>query len=119
MFLHLHACTMRACSKCKQRTALYGPLVAIQLHDHFLWCGRVSLNTASKGKYAQVLAQIGGYAWLQRLLAVLHGIAESHGVSIADIASRWVLDKPAVGAVILGAVLTRHLLLHWATGTGS
>ena len=65
--------------------------------------GRVLLNTASKGKYAQVLGQIGGYAWLQRLLAVLHSIAESHGASIADVATRWVLDKPAVGAVIVGA----------------
>ena len=64
---------------------------------------RVSLNTASKGKYAQVLSQIGGYAWLQRLLTALHGIAESHGVSVADVATRWVLDKPAVGAVIIGA----------------
>ncbi len=70
------------------------------------WYCRVSLNTASKGKYAQVLGQIGGYAWLQRLLAVLHSIAESHGVSIADVATRWVLDKPAVGAVIVGAAPT-------------
>jgi enamine deaminase RidA (YjgF/YER057c/UK114 family) len=32
-------------------------------------------------------------------------VARRHGVSIANVASRWVLDHPAVGAVIVGARL--------------
>lgn len=64
---------------------------------------RVDLNTASKGKYAQVLGEVGNYAWLQKMLGVLEEIAGSHGVTIADVATRWVMDKPAVGAVIIGA----------------
>lgn len=63
----------------------------------------MDLNTASKGKYAQVLGEVGNYAWLQKMLGVLEEIAGSHGVTIADVATRWVMDKPAVGAVIIGA----------------
>lgn len=33
----------------------------------------VDVNTYSKGKYASVLGQTGGWAWLQRLLQVRHG----------------------------------------------
>ena len=64
---------------------------------------RVELNTASKGKYAQVLGEMGDYAWLQKLLGVLEEIAGGHGVTIADVATRWIMDKPTVGAVIIGA----------------
>ena len=62
----------------------------------------MELNTASKGKYAQVLGEVGNYAWLQKLLGVLHDIARAHDVTIADVATRWILDKPTVGAVIIG-----------------
>ena len=85
--------------------------MAGQVDSHAFCLCRVLINTASKGKYAQVLGQVGGYGWLQRLLTVLHGIAESHSVSVADVAAKWVLDKPTVGAVIIGAAVI-HCVMH-------
>ena len=66
-------------------------------------CCRVRLDTASKQKYASVLGADGDWAWFQRLLAVLRRVGDSHGgVSIANVAARWVLQRPAVGALIIG-----------------
>ena len=47
----------------------------------------------------------GGWALFQELLAVLKPIADKHGVSIATIGARYVLDRPAVAGVIIGARL--------------
>lgn len=45
----------------------------------------------------------GNWALFQTLLAVLRDVGDRHGgVSIANVATRWVLDHPFVGAVIIG-----------------
>ncbi|KAF4531037.1 hypothetical protein B566_EDAN019042 [Ephemera danica] len=56
----------------------------------------------SKSKYKRFIDAMGGWAALQRLLAAVQAVALRHGVSIANVAVRWVLDHPAVGAVIVG-----------------
>ena len=43
---------------------------------------------------------------------VLHFVAKKKGVSISNVAARWVLDKPAVPAIILGARNANHLADH-------
>ena len=63
------------------------------------------LETWSQMKYGRFIRTAGGWAPFQRLLQTLHGIAQRHGVSIANVASRWVLEQPAVGGVIIGARL--------------
>jgi aryl-alcohol dehydrogenase-like predicted oxidoreductase len=45
----------------------------------------------------------GGWVLFQELLGVLRSIATKYGVNISNIATRWVLDFPYVGAVIIGA----------------
>lgn len=45
----------------------------------------------------------GGWGLFQELLSVLRTIATKHKVNISNIATRWVLDFPYVGAVIIGA----------------
>ena len=47
----------------------------------------------------------GSWVEFQALLEVLSSIASKHGVSITNVATRWVLDQPAVGAVIVGTRL--------------
>jgi aryl-alcohol dehydrogenase-like predicted oxidoreductase len=47
----------------------------------------------------------GGWALFQELLAVLKPIADKHGVDIANIGTRYVLSRPAVAGVIIGARL--------------
>jgi aryl-alcohol dehydrogenase-like predicted oxidoreductase len=45
---------------------------------------------------------------------VLQGIAAKHSTSISNVASRWVLQRPAVPAVILGARNAAHVPDHVA-----
>lgn len=45
----------------------------------------------------------GGWELFQELLRVLKSIAIKRNVSISNVATRWVLDFPYVGAVIVGA----------------
>lgn len=43
---------------------------------------------------------------------VLQGIADKHSTSLSNVASRWVLQRPAVPAVILGARNALHVPDH-------
>ena len=45
----------------------------------------------------------GGWPLFQELLAVLKNIADKHRVGIANVGMRYVLDRPAVAGVIVGA----------------
>jgi aryl-alcohol dehydrogenase-like predicted oxidoreductase len=47
----------------------------------------------------------GGWNLFQELLVVLGQIAKKHSVSIANVATRYILDKPAVAGVIIGVRL--------------
>ena len=69
-----------------------------------------ALNTASLRKYKQMVDVWGGWELFQELLSVLKQIADRHGVSIANVAVRYILDRPAVAGVIIGVRLgvTEH-----------
>ena len=45
----------------------------------------------------------GGWELFQELLSELKAIGSKHRVSVSNVATRWVLDFPYVGAVIIGA----------------
>jgi aryl-alcohol dehydrogenase-like predicted oxidoreductase/enamine deaminase RidA (YjgF/YER057c/UK114 family) len=62
-------------------------------------------GTWSQMKYGRFVHTAGGWALLQRLLRTLASIAARHQVSIANVASRYILEQPAVGGVIIGARL--------------
>jgi aryl-alcohol dehydrogenase-like predicted oxidoreductase len=47
----------------------------------------------------------GGWKLFQVLLLTLDQIAKKHQVEIANVATRFILDSPAVGGVIIGARL--------------
>ena len=59
--------------------------------------------TWSQMKYKRYIDAVGGWVWYQALLQELYGIAQEHAVSIATIASAYIKQQPAVGAVIIGA----------------
>lgn len=63
------------------------------------------LDTASLRKYKQMVDAWGGWELFQDLLSVLNEIARKHEVSIANIATRYILDKPALAGVIIGVRL--------------
>jgi aryl-alcohol dehydrogenase-like predicted oxidoreductase len=60
-------------------------------------------------KYRLVIDELGGWDRFQALLAALAGIASRHGVSIANVAVRWTLQRDGVGAAIVGAFDAAHL----------
>jgi aryl-alcohol dehydrogenase-like predicted oxidoreductase len=64
--------------------------------------GRSALPTASLRKYKQMVDAWGGWELFQQLLTVLKQVADKHGVSIANVATRYILDKPTVAGVIVG-----------------
>jgi aryl-alcohol dehydrogenase-like predicted oxidoreductase len=72
---------------------------------------RGALNTASLGKYKNMVDVWGGWSLFQELLKVLGQVAQKHGVSIPNVAVRYILDQPAVAGVIVGARLgvSEHL----------
>ncbi len=61
--------------------------------------------TWSQMKYKRYIDTAGGWLRFQRVLATVKTIADRHGMSMANIASRYILEQPAVGAVIIGARL--------------
>jgi len=63
------------------------------------------LGTASLRKYKNMIDAWGGWPLFQELLAALKGIADKHAVSIANVGTRYVLDRPAVAGVIIGTRL--------------
>src|SRR6476620_5929914 len=65
----------------------------------------VELNTASLRKYKRMIDAWGGWNLFQELLSNLSRIAQKHNVSIANVATRYILDKPGVGGVIIGVRL--------------
>lgn len=63
------------------------------------------LSTWSQMKYKRFIDTAGGWAPYQNLLQTIKEIANKHQVSIANIASRYILENPAVAGVIIGARL--------------
>ena len=63
------------------------------------------LNTASLRKYKQMIDAWGGWGLFQQLLSALRTVADKHHASISNVAVRYILDRPAVAGVIVGARL--------------
>ena len=90
------------------RLLAYGTLAGGLISER--WVGRPEPSADeiadwSKSKYKRFIDAIGGWDAFQSLLAALAIIAAEHGVSLANVATRWTLDHPAVAAVIVGARL--------------
>jgi aryl-alcohol dehydrogenase-like predicted oxidoreductase len=86
----------------------YGTLLGGLLSERYLGRpepGPRELTTASLRKYKQMIDAWGGWALFQELLQAADQVAKRHGVSIANVAVRAILDRPAVAGVIVGARL--------------
>lgn len=86
----------------------YGTLAGGFLSDK--WVGAPDKTASeiedwSKMKYRRFIDSIGGWNIYQGILGALDAVAKKHGVSVANVATRWVLEQPAVGAIIVGARL--------------
>jgi aryl-alcohol dehydrogenase-like predicted oxidoreductase len=87
----------------------YGSICGGLLSERYL--GRMQeppaaeLSTLSLRKYKRMVDAWGGWNLFQDLLSTLDVIAQKYNVSIANVATRYILDKPAVAGVIIGARL--------------
>ena len=108
---------IRVASFCREHgvTLLaYGALLGGLLSEKYLGRPeprRPELNTASLQKYKNMIDAWGGWILFQELLAVLKEIADKHQVSISNVGVIYILDRPAVAGVIVGARLgvAQHL----------
>ena len=96
------------CERTGVRLLTYGTLAGGLLTERWLGAPEPALEqlaTWSQMKYARFIHAAGGWSLFQNLLQALADVAGRRGVSIANVATRFVLDQPAVGAVIVGARL--------------
>ncbi len=77
------------------------------------WLGRpdpgFAFENRSLIKYRLIIDEFGPWEHFQALLGTLKAIGDRHGVSLAAVATRYVLDQPQVAAAIVGARYARHL----------
>jgi aryl-alcohol dehydrogenase-like predicted oxidoreductase len=102
---------VEACRKYDVRLLCYGTVAGGFLSDR--WLSRPEpqppFENRSLTKYKLVIDDFGGWTLFQELLRALRRIADRHGTDIATVASRAMLDRPMVAAVIVGARNRAHL----------
>ena len=96
----------------------YGTIAGGFLTD--AWLGKPEppgpFENRSHTKYKLIIEDFGGWELFQELLGILHRIGQRHGVGPAAVASRYILQKPGVAAVIIGARNRTHLKENLALG---
>ncbi len=86
----------------------YGTLLGGFISENYLDSPeplRGNLTTASLQKYYNMINAWGGWELFQELLQVLSQISQKHSCSIANVATAFILEKPQVAGVIIGARL--------------
>ncbi|KAJ7206466.1 NADP-dependent oxidoreductase domain-containing protein [Mycena haematopus] len=98
------------CAKHGIKLLTYGTLCGGFLSDK--WIGEPEpdpysgLLNPSQRKYLDMIKAWGTWALFQDLLRVLRDVGDRYGgLSVSNLAVRWVLDHPVVGAVIIGTRL--------------
>lgn len=96
------------CQKNGIQILSYGTLLGGFLSEKYLGIPeplKGSLDTASLRKYYNMIVRWGGWELFQELLQTLSQISQKHQCSIANVATSYILQKPAVVGVIIGARL--------------
>jgi aryl-alcohol dehydrogenase-like predicted oxidoreductase len=86
----------------------FGALAGGLLTDRWLGAAWPEGTPANRSliKYRLIVDEFGGWIAFQTLLEEMRSIADEHGVDIATVALRFVLDQPHVASVIFGATRT-------------
>ena len=88
------------------RLLAYGTLGGGFLTERWVGAGEpTAVNDWSKMKYQRFIREVGGWGALQNVLKAAQAIGRKHGVSLSNVATRWVLEQNAVAAIIVGARL--------------
>lgn len=100
----------KVCAKHGAYVLAYGTLCGGFLSDR--WVGQpepAEITDWSKMKYKRFIDAAGGWDALQVILSAAKTVATKHGVSVSNVATRWVLDQPHVAGVIIGARLGENM----------
>lgn len=89
----------------------YGTLAGGFLSGKYLGMTREQFvpETRSQVKYLQVLEDSYGWDGYQALLKMLKEIADAHGVSISNVATKYILEQEQVAAAVIGVRNSRHV----------
>jgi len=96
------------CQKHEIKILAYGVLLGGFFSEKYLRTDeptRADLYTASLQKYYNMIQEWGGWKLFQELLDTINIISKKHDCSIANVATRFILDRPAVAGTIIGARL--------------
>ncbi|WP_424969225.1 aldo/keto reductase [Dinoroseobacter sp. S76] len=94
------------CADLGVRLLAYGTLCGGFLSERWLDQPEpAEITDWSKMKYHRFIAAAGGWDGFQGILRAARTVADRHGVSIPNVATRWVLEQPHVAGVIIGARL--------------
>jgi aryl-alcohol dehydrogenase-like predicted oxidoreductase len=96
------------CAKHDIKLLAYGTLAGGLMSERYInqpEPKRSQLYTASLQKYKGMIDQWGNWSLFQELLKILKEISKKHNVSIANVATRYVLENPIVGGAIIGVRL--------------
>jgi aryl-alcohol dehydrogenase-like predicted oxidoreductase/enamine deaminase RidA (YjgF/YER057c/UK114 family) len=94
------------CRETGVKLLAYGTLCGGFLSDP--WLGRpepAATPDWSRSKYKRFIDAAGGWTAFQGILEAAAAIAVKHGVSVSNVATRWVLEHEAVAAAIVGVRL--------------
>lgn len=94
------------CAERGVKLLAYGTLCGGFLSEK--WLGKpepAEIPDWSRSKYKRFIDVAGGWQAFQGILAAASAIGRKHGVSLSNVASRWVLEHEAVAATIIGARL--------------
>ncbi len=88
----------------------YGTLAGGFLTDKWLGAPEPeSWDNRSLVKYRIIINDFGGWDTYQELLSLLKELSGNYGCTVANIASAFILQKDAVGGVIVGTRSSRHV----------
>ncbi len=99
------------CAERGVKLLCYGTLAGGFLSERWLGAPEPRGEFANRSlvKYKLIIDDFGGWPLFQDLLQTLRGVARKHGVNLAAVATRWVLDRPQVAGAIIGARYAEHL----------
>ena len=89
----------------------YGVVAGGFLSDRYLGASfpEPPYENRSLTKYQLIIEEFGGLALFQEALEVLRAIGDKNGCTIAQVACAYILQKPRVAAIIVGARNKNHL----------
>jgi aryl-alcohol dehydrogenase-like predicted oxidoreductase/enamine deaminase RidA (YjgF/YER057c/UK114 family) len=93
------------CLRSGVRLLAYGTLAGGLVAERWLGApapAAEAITDWSRMKYQRFIAAIGGWDAFQGVLRALASVAARHGVTLTNVANRWVLEQPAVAATIIG-----------------